>query len=453
MEEPLLGRDRQQPELEFPDCPGCQIWRLREKGSPPPLKQLVSLGFVVLCNALPISVLYPFLYFMVRDFHVAKTESDIGFYAGWIGSSFMAGRFFTAVFWGYLADRIGRRPVMVLGIVSVLVFNTLFGVSTSFTMALVTRFCLGSFNGMLGPVKAYASEICSDEHQALGVSVVGTTWGLGLIVGPALGGFLSQPAVKYPNVFHHGSLFARFPYLLQALVVSAIALLGLCMCFTLPETLHKHPKRNISAAEDKQPARKQSILKNWPFLASTTVYCLWSLHDIAYTEIFSLWAVSPRLQGGLSFTSSDVGEVLAISGESLCFAMLVFQLTIFPAVANMLGPIFMTRISAILAIPILCIYPLMSKLENVWLWVVLLTASVLKFVLTTATMTGSFLLINNSVTQEQRGAANGLSLSVVSLFKALGPAGGGSVFAWAQKRQHAAFLPGEKQVCKFVRRA
>jgi len=50
------------------------------------------------------------------------------------------------------------------------------------------------------------------------------------------------------------------------------------------------------------------------------------------------------------------------------------------------------------------------------------------------------------VPQDQRGAANGLSLTGMSFFKTLGPTGGGSLFAWAQKRQDASFLPGNQMV-------
>ncbi|KAH9296473.1 hypothetical protein KI387_040061, partial [Taxus chinensis] len=56
-------------------------------------------------------------------------------------------------------------------------------------------------------------------------------------------------------------------------------------------------------------------------------------------------------------------------------------------------------------------------------------------------VTGTFLMLNNAVSQDQRGAANGLAMTGMSLFKALGPAGGGSLFALAQKHQNAYFLP------------
>ncbi|KAJ7521466.1 hypothetical protein O6H91_19G056000 [Diphasiastrum complanatum] len=340
LEEPLVVN------AVYPDCAGCKCSHLSKKGAGPPTRQLISLGLIVLCNALPISSLYPFLYFMVRDFHVAKSEQDIGYFAGVIGSSFMIGRFFTGIYWGVLADKYGRKPVIFAGVLSVIVFNTFFGLSSGFWMAVVTRFLLGSFNGMLGTVKAYASEICSEEHQALGVSVVSTTWAFGLIIGPALGGYLSQPAKKYPNIFK-STLFDRFPYLLPCLCITIFAILALAITFDLPETLHNHEpshegcfndngskvksqngdatasaaESGLATAEDpKMPSPKyeapktKSLWKNQALLGSTAVYCIWSMHDIAYTEIFSLWALSPTSLGGLNFRSSDVGNVFAISG-------------------------------------------------------------------------------------------------------------------------------------------
>lgn len=134
----------------------------------------------------------------------------------------------------------------------------------------------------------------------------------------------------------------------------------------LQETLHKHNENNEGKCssddaleacecvsdlkesneetEGRGSTSKQSLFRNWPYMSSIIVYCVFSLHDIAYTEvkcpvltgaswqfslnflliivtllpqIFSLWAVSDRLYGGLSFTSNDVGEVLAISGTNI----------------------------------------------------------------------------------------------------------------------------------------
>ncbi|KAG9454965.1 hypothetical protein H6P81_007869 [Aristolochia fimbriata] len=457
-EQPLLKK------IYYDNCPGCEREQRNELRRGIPFKEFMFVAITVLCASLPISSLFPFLYFMVRDFHIAKRDEDIGYYAGYIGSSYMLGRALTSVLWGMVADRIGRKPVVLLGTLSVVVFNTIFGLSTSFWMAITTRFLLGSLSGILGPIRAYASEVGGQEYQALGLSIVSTAWGLGLIIGPALGGFLAQPAEKHPTIFDKESLFGRFPYFLPCLCISIYAICVAIACLWFPETLHKHNAESregshsngdveydshdcglIEGNEEgvrQAPNSDGNLLKNWPLMSSIIVYCVFQLHDMAYTEIFSLWAVTDRKRGGLGFSSDIVGQVLAISG----FGLLIFQLFLYPMVQKILGPIKVSRLAAVLSIPLLASYPYIAMLSGVVLLCVINCASMLKNVLSVTITTGLFILQNNSVTQKQRGAASGLALTAQSLFKAAGPAGGGALFSWAQKRANTSFLPGEQMV-------
>ncbi|GJN41438.1 hypothetical protein PR202_gn00813 [Eleusine coracana subsp. coracana] len=229
-------------------------WRKANSNGRIPYKEFFFVGITTLASALPITCLFPFMYFMVRDFHIAKIEEDIGFYAGFLAASYMVGRACGAIFWGIVADYIGRKPVIVFSILSVVVLNTLFGLSTTYHMAIATRLVLGALNGLLAPIK------------------VNTAWGFGLIVGPALGGYLAQPAEKYPRIFSESSVFGRFPYLLPCLSVSTLSAVVLISCTWLP--------------------------------------------------VLSLWAVSNRKYGGLSFSTEDIGEVISVAGDQLVFVML-----------------------------------------------------------------------------------------------------------------------------------
>ncbi|KAK1393618.1 Protein ZINC INDUCED FACILITATOR [Heracleum sosnowskyi] len=473
----------------YEKCPGCEIHKLKYSTPHIPLKHLIFVWVVTLCAALPISSLFSFVYFMIRDFHIAAREEDIGYYAGFLskflrsiytgfvhsilsllltfvvlsGSSFMFGRALTSVLWGILADRYGRKPVIIFGMISVVIFNTLFGLSTSFWMAVSMRFLLGSLCGILGPMRAYASEVCRKEHQALGLSVISTSWGVGLVIGPAIGGYFAQPAEHYPSIFSEQSVFGRFPYFLPCLLISLFALPVSIISFWLPETLHIHHGNKsehgnaadalegvicksdvdgVIRSKDRLPSSKQSLLRNWPLMSAIIVYCVFQLHDTAYAEVFSLWANSPRKYGGLSYTTADVGEVLAISG----FGLLILQLFLYPVLERTFGPILVSRIGSVLTIPLLSCYPYIAMLSGTYLFVVLSCASVLMNVLMVSVSTGLFLLQNRAVSSEQRGAANGISMSALSLFKALGPACGGSFFSWAQKRQNTHFLPGDQMV-------
>ncbi|XP_015638566.2 protein ZINC INDUCED FACILITATOR-LIKE 1 [Oryza sativa Japonica Group] len=145
----------------------------------------------------------------IRDMNIAKREEDIGFYAGFVAASYFLARTFSSVPWGIFADKYGRKPCIVISILSVIFFNTLFGLSTRYWMAIVTRGMLGMLCGILGPIKAYATEICRKEHQALGMSLVTSSRAVAFVLGPAIGGFLAQPAEKYPHIFSKESIFGR----------------------------------------------------------------------------------------------------------------------------------------------------------------------------------------------------------------------------------------------------
>ncbi|CAI9102767.1 OLC1v1001088C1 [Oldenlandia corymbosa var. corymbosa] len=286
----------------FDNCPGCKVDQLKEMQRGFPIKQFTTIWTIVLCAALPISSLFPFLYFMVRDFHVAGREEDINSYAGYVGAAYMLGRTLTSVSWGLVADRYGRKPVILLSIIAVIVFNTIFGLSVNYWMAISARFCLGAFNGLLGPIKAYATEIFRSEYQALALSAISTSWAIGLIIGPALGGFLAQPAEQYPAIFSSASIFGRFPYFLPCLVISAFAVVVVVSIYWLPETLHNHPPpagprpesydaleaalQGSKEAQERQNTSSKSLFRNWPLMSSIIVYCIFSLHDMAYTEVY-----------------------------------------------------------------------------------------------------------------------------------------------------------------------
>ncbi|XP_062092079.1 protein ZINC INDUCED FACILITATOR 1-like [Humulus lupulus] len=454
-------------EYYYPDCPGCKVDQYKASQRGFPFRDVFNIWIIVVASSLPISSLFPFLYFMVRDLKIAGREEDIAYYAGYVGSAYMLGRALTSVFWGVMADRYGRRPVIIFGTIALIVCNTAFGLSVNYWMAIATRFLLGSLNGILGPMKAYASEIFREEYQALGMSTVSTAWGIGLVIGPAMGGFFAQPAEKYPHIFSKDSFFGRFPYFLPCFCISLIAVVVLIISFWLPETLHKHDgenrasitdsfdsletasfviNTNQSKEESQVEKRPNNLFRNWPLMSSIIVYCVFSLHEMAYNEIFSLWAVSPKKFGGLSYSTEDVGEVLAIAGV----ALLAFQMFIYPVVEKFFGTIMVCRASGALTIPLLTSFPYFALLSGATLFVVLNIANMLKSFLAASLITGLFILQNRAVDQEQRGAANGLSMTAMSLFKAVGPAVGGAVFSWSEKRLDAFFLPGTHMVFFFL---
>ncbi|CAO2192897.1 unnamed protein product [Urochloa humidicola] len=456
---PLLaaGEEMRRARRWSEGCPGCRLEEANKTSTGVPYLNFFYIWVVCLAAALPIQSLFPYLYFMIRDLKVAKEEQDIGFYAGFVGATYFLGRTISAVPWGMFADKYGRKPCIVISILSVVVFNTLFGLSTTYWMAIVTRGLLGLLCGILGPIKAYASEVCRKEHQALGISLVTSSRAIALVIGPAIGGFLAQPAQKYPNLFSEESIFGRFPYFLPCFVISVLAAGSCVACIWLPETLHFHNGDKVEAideleaqagdsnleagkAKESRAESTKNLLKNWQLMSAVILYCIFSLHDTAYLEIFSLWAVSSRKFRGLSLTSQDVGTVLAVSG----FGVLVYQLAIYPFLSKYLGPIKPFRPAAVLSILLLATYPFMANLHGLELKILINIASLLKNMFAATITIACNILQNTAVTQEQRGVANGISVTLMSMFKAVAPAGAGVLFSWAQKHISGLFLPGDQ---------
>ncbi|XP_045800504.1 protein ZINC INDUCED FACILITATOR-LIKE 1-like isoform X2 [Trifolium pratense] len=420
-------REPSEEKKYYKDCPGCKVEQSKELNQGLSITNLFIIWAVVLCSR----------------------------------SSFMVGRTLTSLLWGMISDRYGRKPVIIFSVFAVVVFNTLFGLSTSFWMAVITRFLLGCLNGTIGPIKAYATEIFREEHQALGLSTVSAAWGTGLIIGPALGGYLAQPAEKYPHIFPKGSFLDKFPYFLPCFVISGVSFVVLIACLWIPETLHNHNGCNVDESIDdavaienginevdkeKTVQKNENLFMNWPLMSSIIVYCVFSLHEIAYQEVFSLWCVSPQSLGGLNFSTNDVGNVLTISGV----ALVIYQLSLYQYMEKACGPVGLAQIAGIFSIPILQSYPFIAMLSGIALYIVINIASILKNIISVITITSLFLIQNRAVEQHQRGAANGICMTAISLFKAIGPASGGTILTWSQKRLDATFLPGTHMVFFFL---
>ena len=202
---------------------------------PPPDRlpsfECAVLSAAVLASAISISSLFPYVGFMVIDLGLVDDENDAGEYAGFIGSAMMFGRFVSSVYWGQKADEVGRKPVLMIGIMSVVVFSVMFGMSRSFTTAMLSRFMLGLTNPTWGMAKTLVSEIAAPPYQATVMGLTSGCWSLGLVIGPALGGLLANPCKLYPETFGNNAVFTTYPYLLPNLINSILGFVSLILVF------------------------------------------------------------------------------------------------------------------------------------------------------------------------------------------------------------------------------
>jgi MFS family permease len=89
--------------------------------------------------------------------------------------------------WGLIADKYGRRPALLYGLMGTAISATLFGFAPTFFVAVIARFLWGFLNGNLGVSKTYVAEILDDSNTPRGMALFGVIGGIGRTIGPAIG--------------------------------------------------------------------------------------------------------------------------------------------------------------------------------------------------------------------------------------------------------------------------
>ncbi|KAL6051140.1 Protein ZINC INDUCED FACILITATOR, variant 3 [Balamuthia mandrillaris] len=243
---------------------------LHSKPTPLPKKKMFVLMCVVMSEGLAGSLLLPFIAFMVRSFGITDDDRDIGYYAGYVTSAFFLGQFSSNFLWGWISDRKGRRPVLLVGLAGNAITTLLFGTSQNLAWAMASRFLNGALNGVASVTKSYIAEITDESNQALGFSLRAAAFGLGGILGfsfffcfffsssssnscqryfntgPLLGGGLARPYKRFPWLAD--SIFGEdgFPFLLPCLVSFSMNMVGLIFgFFFLTETLQRRKSAQV----------------------------------------------------------------------------------------------------------------------------------------------------------------------------------------------------------------
>jgi MFS family permease len=161
---------------------------------------LLVIFLTVFIDLLGFGMVLPLLPIYAKDFaaqmNLEEGHTQVGVVIGLLMSSFSAMQFIFAPLWGRLSDRIGRRPVLMIGLASSVVFYTLFGIATvmkSLTLLFVSRIGAGIAGATISTAHAYIADVTSKENRARGMAMIGAAFGLGFTFGP-LFGYLAVPS-------------------------------------------------------------------------------------------------------------------------------------------------------------------------------------------------------------------------------------------------------------------
>lgn len=168
---------------------------------------------------------------MIRSLGVPK--KDVSRWVGFTSAIFSICQCLTAVSWGNLSDRIGRKPIILIGLFVTMTFSIMFGLSTSLPMAIFARACIGLGNGNVGIIRTVVAELVPQkELQPRAFSLMPLVWTIGSIFGPAFGGALANPAEKHPDsIFGRSEFFKKYPFALPNMAVSVFFIIGIVTGF------------------------------------------------------------------------------------------------------------------------------------------------------------------------------------------------------------------------------
>ncbi len=132
-------------------------------------------------------------------------------FGGLLGALYAGLQFIAAPFWGRMSDRYGRRPILLVSLVGSLVANLLWVFSGSFSVLLLSRLLAGAMTGNIAVANAAVADVTTSANRSKGMAAVGMAFGLGFILGPAMGGWLGHIRLDQalPALVHGGSIPSR----------------------------------------------------------------------------------------------------------------------------------------------------------------------------------------------------------------------------------------------------
>jgi multidrug resistance protein len=354
----------------------------KKRGLPP----ILVIFLTVLIDMIGFGIVIPILPLYSEHFHALEWQTGLllGIY------SLM--QLIFAPLLGRWSDRFGRRPVLVLSIFGTALGFLVLGLANSLAMLFVGRVIDGISGGNISTAQAYIADVTPPEKRSAAMGIIGAAFGLGFVVGPALGGWLGHYSMQWPFYFAAGLA------LLNALAVFAL----------LPESLPEEKRSHPAIMES--PWQTFLSAKNTPLgwimacsLLGTIAFSLVTAHYTLFTNRRLGWSA---LDNGHMFAFIGVIGLLVQGGM---LRRLVPRTGEKPLVV--LGTIILFASMALLPIS-----------DNFWLIVLASAGLAVGNSLVTPMLSG---LASKSVDSQSQGVVMGLLQSIASLGRMIGPILGG----------------------------
>jgi DHA1 family tetracycline resistance protein-like MFS transporter len=357
-------------------------------------KRTLTLVFIVmLMDIVGLSLLFPIAPYIVKQYSNAALMVTI------LSVIYAGAQFFAAPALGKISDRVGRRPVLLISVFGSAVGYFIFGIGGALWILFLSRLIDGITGGNMSTAMATIADISKSEDRPKNFVLVGMAYGLGFILGPAMGGALGQLSLNAP-VFAAGTI--------SLIEVTLIY-------FMLPESLPKERRETQPLhVRDLNPFASIGDMLRKPGLGQLLI--VYALFNLGFDGVNSIAGVFISRK----FTAEPwhLGALFVVSGIALAMMQAAFTPKLvnkFGAKSVLLSGLLGNAIGGLLIFSVPALWMLFP--------VYFLSASFTGFIWAPASA-----LITNRVTEREQGQLAGVNAALGGLMSALGPLWGGLAY-------------------------
>ncbi|HJU66505.1 MAG TPA: TCR/Tet family MFS transporter [Gemmatimonadaceae bacterium] len=172
---------------------------------------VIFVAITVLIDSIGFGLIMPVMPTLLMEL-TGKSVSQVAIYGGWLAFVYAVLQFFAAPMLGGLSDHFGRRPVLLFAIAALGIDYLILGFAPTLGWLFLGRAIAGIAGASFTPAYAYVADISKPEHRAQSFGIVSAAFGVGFIIGPAIGGFLGELGPRAPFFAAAGLSLANLAY-------------------------------------------------------------------------------------------------------------------------------------------------------------------------------------------------------------------------------------------------
>ena len=307
----------------------------------------------------------------------------------WMGLAMAVASFVSAPILGNLSDRFGRRPILLLSLGGLATDYLLLAVANTLPLVFLGRILSGTFGGSYSTAMAALADITPPDERAKNFGFVSAAFGIGFVLGPAIGGLLSD-------------FGERAPFYVAAAAASLNFLYGLIV---FPETLKPENRRTFSLARA-NPLGALRVMRAAPGMAGVVVVLiLWQIASLVYPMTWSFYGIAQ-----FGWSTRMIGLSLAAVGVTIAAS----QIFITGPAVKRFGERDAATIGLVVAITGFVTYALITQ---TWMAFAALVFIALQGLVQPSLMA----MLSRRATPETQGEVQGISAMAMGLGSIAGP--------------------------------